>query len=41
MVLYELHYTKDGKAHELMLTPDARPYHEPHAQDEHEGDEDD
>jgi hypothetical protein len=28
MLLYELHFRKDGKFHEILLTPDARPVHE-------------
>jgi hypothetical protein len=28
MVLYEAHYKKDGKSHEIVLTPDGRVYHE-------------
>lgn len=28
MILYEVHFKKDGKGHEMVLTPDARPYHE-------------
>jgi hypothetical protein len=28
MVLYEVHYQRDGKGHELILTPDGRTHHE-------------
>lgn len=28
MILYEVHYQKDGKGHELILTPDGRTHHE-------------
>jgi hypothetical protein len=28
MILYEVHYQKDGKGHEMILTPDGRTHHE-------------
>ncbi len=41
MVLYEAHYTKDGKEHEAVLTPDGRRWHEEGAEKvETERDED-
>lgn len=41
MVLYEIHYKKDGKGHEMIFTPDARQYHEePAAKDEDDDDDD-
>ena len=44
MVLYEIHYKKDGKSQELILTPDARKFDEDAATGEAKGndkDEDD
>jgi hypothetical protein len=43
MVLYEIHYKKDGKSQELVLTPDARKFDEDAATGEPKGakDEDD
>jgi len=28
LILYEMHFTKDGKGHEAVFTPDGRAYHE-------------
>lgn len=42
MVLYEIHYKKDGKGHEAVFTPDGRRYQdegENEEQDEDEGEE--
>jgi hypothetical protein len=39
LILYEIHFTKDGKAHEAIFTADGRLYHEK-AGDEAGGDED-
>jgi hypothetical protein len=40
-VLYEVHYKKDGKGHEIILTPDGRRYHEEGGgQDEKDNDND-
>ena len=44
MILYEAHWKKDGKSHELVLTPDARPFDEDKAAGEtkkENGDKDD
>lgn len=39
IVMYEAHFTKDGKAREMILTPDGRRF--PEEQDEHDKDEED
>lgn len=38
-VMYEVHYKKDGKGQEMILTPDGRTFHE-EGDDEKDGDED-
>ncbi len=40
LVMYEVHFTKDGKGHEMILTPDGRRYHE-EAEENGEDDKDD
>ena len=39
MILYEIHYKKDGKGHEMIFTPDGRQFHE--NGDKHDEDNDD
>ncbi len=44
MVMYEAHFTKDGKGHEIMVTPDGRHTHEEgvgEGEVKHEKDDDD
>jgi len=41
IVMYEVHFKKDGKAHEMILTPDGHRYHEEGAKKGEKDDDDD
>jgi hypothetical protein len=40
LLMYEFHFKKDGKGHEVILTPDGRRYHEEGAEQDKDEDED-
>jgi hypothetical protein len=40
-IVYEIHFKKDGKGHEMIFTPDGRRFHEDGGKDEKDDDDDD